>query len=99
MRIGTLTKDDADRRDFDVRFDRWLPEGDLIVDAEANIQGDNNGATPLTIETITIDTDSKIVKVWMAGGVAGETHRIEVTVTTQEGRIKTACFNLRITSC
>lgn len=93
MRIGAVHKTPEDRRDYDVNFDQWLPDGDALVDVEAFKKADDS----LTIDAVSIE--GTITKVWLSGGDGGTSNEIEVRVTTEQGRIKTACFRVRIINC
>ncbi len=86
----TLTKQPADQLDYDVNFDRWLPDGDYITSGNAVL--DKTGE--LVIDSISI-TD-QVIKVWMSGGVSGTTYKITITAATAGGRIKETEFRLRV---
>ncbi len=86
----TLTKQPADQLDYDVKFDRWLPDGDYITSGNAVL--DKTGE--LVIDSISI-TD-QVIKVWMSGGVSGTTYKITITAATAGGRIKETEFRLRV---
>lgn len=88
--LGTVRKRDRDLLDYDVTFERWMYEDDAITDASASASG-------VTVERIVIE--SPIVKVWISGGLAGNTVPVVVTATTAKGRIKEVSFHLRITEC
>ncbi len=90
--LGTVRKRPDDLLDYDVTFERWLSDGDTITDATA--ESDPIGAT---IDRVEIFGD--IVKVWISGGIAGNSHKINVTATTTQGRVKEVTFNLRIVEC
>lgn len=93
MRIGAIRKTPEDRRDYDVDFSDWTPEGDEVIDAEAFLEGNSS----VVIDSVAIE--GNVVKVWLSGGEDGEGDEIEVRVTTNLGRIKTACFRVRINDC
>lgn len=90
--LGVRVKSPDDRRDADISFEDWLPEGDSIIDATAEADSDE-----LVVESVQLFDD--IVKVWISGGVAGGSYTVTVTVTTTEGRIKTACLRVRVSCC
>ncbi len=87
-----MVKKPADTLDYDVDFARWLPSDDRITAANATI--DNSTAT--IDRTEHSDTSAKV---WISGGVVGETAGVTVTVATLEGRTKQFCFNLKIKEC
>jgi hypothetical protein len=78
-----------DRLDYDIDFSRWLTVGDAIA----------SHLTAISAGGVTIDasdhTDTA-VKVWLVGGVDGETVHVTVEVTTVQGRTKEICFRVRI---
>lgn len=90
--LGMMTKDPDERLDYDVDFSRWLTDTDEL--STAVIETENTVA--VADQT---DVSRTAVKVWMAGGVSGETGKITVRVTTIQGRIKEACFRLKIKDC
>ncbi|MPZ36685.1 MAG: hypothetical protein GEU95_01260 [Rhizobiales bacterium] len=78
-----------DRLDFDVDFARWMTEGDAIASADAEIS-----AGGVSIDGT--DFTDTAVKVWLIGGVDGETVHVTVEVTTVQGRVKEICFRVRV---
>ncbi|OCJ67680.1 hypothetical protein A6U97_02875 [Agrobacterium tumefaciens] len=87
-----MIKKPADFLDYDVDFARWLPSPDRISAAVATIAD----STAIVDRTEHSDTSAKV---WISGGVVGETASVTVTVSTQEGRTKQFCFNLKIKEC
>lgn len=98
MRIGVVRKGATDRLDYDVSFVDWLTTGDIIHEAEASIE-QNTDTGPLVIESVAVFNAQRKVKVWLSGGNSGETYMVAVSITTNEGRVKTVCFQVRVTSC
>lgn len=98
MRIGSVRKGEDDRLDYDISFVEWLTDGDTIAEVEATIE-DNGGETPLAVDSVAAFNDAKKVKVWLSGGTYGTPYTVEVTITTTLGRVKTACFQVRIVNC
>lgn len=90
--IGTVRKRPSDQLDYDIDFERWLSDGDAILDASAV-------ADPAGVTVDRVQVFGVIVKVWLSGGVAGASHRISVMVTTEQGRTKEVSFNLRVAEC
>lgn len=90
--LGTVRKRPDDQLDYDVTFERWLSDGDTITDATA--VADPSG---VTIDRVEVFGD--VVKTWISGGIAGASHKINVTATTTQGRVKEVTFNLRIVEC
>lgn len=90
--LGTVRKRPDDQLDYDVTFERWLSDGDTITDATAT-------ADPDGVNVDRVEVFGDVVKVWLSGGEAGASHKINVTATTAEGRVKEVTFNLRIVEC
>lgn len=84
-----VSKDPADRLDYDVDYSRWLPAGDVISSATAAV----TGSTALADQ---VDVSSDAVKVWISGGAVGDTAVVTVTAETAQGRTKEISFRLRI---
>lgn len=87
-----MVKKPADVLDFDVDFARWLPSPDRLSSASSTIEN----STAVVDRTEYTDTNAKV---WISGGALGETANVTVTVTTQDGRTKQFCFNLKIKEC
>ena len=92
MSLGMMDKSPDDVLDYDVNFDRWLPEGDRITAVTTSIEG----STAVIGSSEFSDTS---VKVWISGGVLGESATVTVEITTLNGRTKETCFRLRIRDC
>lgn len=90
--LGTFRKRPDDQLDYDVKFERWLSEGDTITDATAV-------ADPVGVTIDRVEVFGDVVKVWISGGEVGASHSINVTVTTDQGRVKEVTLNLRIVEC
>lgn len=91
MRLPPQKKADNDTLDYDIDFTDWLNYPDTVV-----------SATAISDEGITIENSQVfdgVVKVWVSGGKAGNSYNINVTATTNEGRVVEVCFNLRVTGC
>jgi hypothetical protein len=96
--LGTVLKQPADQRDYDVEFDKWLPEDDTITTAVAGeIEADADDESPVVVESVQIDGTT--VKVWASGGTTGKTYKVTLTVSTSGGRIKETEFNIRVRDC
>jgi len=94
--LTLVRKTPADVLDYDVDFTRWLPDGDVIVGASAVIEVEDPPVTFVIDQTVFSEA---VVRVWVSGGVDDEEGEISVVATTQGGRVKTACFRLRIVEC
>ncbi|CUX20345.1 conserved hypothetical protein [Agrobacterium deltaense Zutra 3/1] len=87
-----MVKKPADVLDYDVDFARWLTSPDRLSGATSII----TNSTAVVDRTEYTDTNAKV---WISGGMLGETATVTVTVTTQEGRTKQFVFNLKIKEC
>lgn len=92
MILGTMTKQPADRLDYDVEYDKWLPDGDALSLASATV--DQPGLTIDSVQVI-----GTVVKVWLSGGDDGITYKVTVSVTTNDGRVKDDEFKIRVRDC
>ena len=89
--LANLEKTAADHLDYDIDYGRWLPAGDIIVNAVATV--DN---TLATFVITNVEVADQVVRVWVDGGVDGEESDITILATTKGKREKEACFRLRI---
>lgn len=88
----TLTKAPADILDYDVRFYRWLTEGDTIASATATITGEGAAVDQ-------VENSEQTVKVWVSGGTPDETYGVTVLAQTHAGRTKQVCFRIAVKDC
>lgn len=86
------SKAPADVLDYDADFSIWLSDGDTITNATAAI-ADSAAAVDH------VEFSETAAKVWISGGVDGETAHVTVTATTVDARVKEYCFRLRIREC
>lgn len=95
-----VRKHAEDRLDYDVQFDKWLSEGDMVQSAEAVAKirsKDPDAVTDLVIDAV--EVFGTVVKVWLSGGTDGATYDVVVTGSTAQGRVKEECFVIRIKGC
>lgn len=90
--LGSVRKRPDDQLDYDVTFERWLADGDTVADATAV-------ADPEGVIIDRVEIFGVVVKVWISGGERGASHKINVTASTAQGRVKEVTFNLRIVEC
>lgn len=90
--LGTARKRPNDQLDYDVDFEPWLSDGDTIQDATA-------APEPVGVTVDGVEVFGTIVKVWLSGGASGSSHKITVTTSTTQGRVKEVAFNLRVAEC
>lgn len=88
MIIGRPVKQPIDVQDYDVDYSEWLPLGDTL-----------DSATVTAPAGITIDSyfvASPIVKVWVSGGTAGQSYKLQIVGTTNYGRVKETELVIRV---
>lgn len=89
--LGIFTKRPIDQLDYDIDFSRWLPDGDTLMEAAANVE---SCGSMVTIPYINIQPQT--VKVWVVDGVIGKTASVYVTATTAQSRRKQVEFQIRV---
>lgn len=82
--IATFEKQPADVLDYDIDYATWLPDNDAIASVETAVTPAGGMEVDLTL---VIENNTR-VKLWVSGGVTGTTYKVEVTVTTDDGRVK-----------
>lgn len=86
--LATYTKQPAERKDYDIEFEKWLAhdDEDTLNDVQAVVRV-KAGPTesPLLVERI--DITATRAKLWISGGQDGATYKIEITTITQRGRV------------
>ena len=93
--LAIMEKTPEDRIDYDVDFTNWLTDGDQLVDGIANVE--DPATVSFTVDRV--DFSTEVVKVWVVGGAIGDEGEIFAQATTQTGRVKRACFTMRIRDC
>ena len=88
--LGTFNKQPNERLDFDIDFSEWVPAGDRIVSAMST------GDVGVTLDPVVINPTGLVVKQWVSGGTTGVTYKVQITATTQDGRIKEAEFKVKV---
>lgn len=89
--MKVFKKSDEDVLDYDIDMSDWLEDGDE-VDA-ADVVYDRGSDIEYRGKMLFVDR----VKIWIAGGVAGETYPIKVLVHTEGGRIKEVNLIIAVT--
>lgn len=92
--LATYTKDPADLLDYNVDFGQWLEVEDLVDAAVVALE-----KTDTAIVIDLVEVSRQVVRVWLKAGLDGEDSHVEVMATTTDGRVKTACFRIRIKEC
>lgn len=96
MRLGTFTKADADRIDYDINYKKLgvLGATESIDSFFASVDGADQS---LVVDSV--QNTSTVGKVWLSGGTAGQTYTITTVMTTDQGRVKEDCFKVRVRAC
>ncbi len=97
--LAKFEKQPAEVLDYDVSFGRWFANRIdeisthtfvitrlLALDTE----------TPPSLHATSTSVEGRVVKVVLAGGVAGEKYRVGCRITTTAGLTKEAEFDLRV---
>lgn len=79
MKLGSVTKQPAERLSYTFNYSEYLTDGD-------NIQTAVGLAEPagLTVEAVTV-LDPR-VRFWLSGGEAGVRYKVTITSNTADGR-------------
>jgi hypothetical protein len=88
--LGTFTKQPHEVLDYDIVADEWLSDDDSILTAVTV------APIGITVDNTDIQAPGRVVKVWISGGESGQTYKLQVTMTTQAGRIKEAEFKIKV---
>lgn len=89
MSFGILIKAPADVLDYDFDFSRWMPTGDRISHASADLAESSASVTDVEFS----DTNARV---WLSGGLPGDAGTLTLLITTIEGRTKEVTAQLRI---
>lgn len=88
--LGTFTKQPAEVLDYDISFDEFLPVGDTISSISATSD------VGLTLVANAAIDGARGVKQWISGGTHGVTYRVQVQITSGDGRVKEAEFKIKV---
>lgn len=96
MRLGKYVKADADRLDYDIDYKKlgFLVGAEVINEISATAEGSDSA-----LQVDSVQWTDTVGKVWLSGGTPGYTYTVTVVMTTDQGRIKEDCFDIRIRSC
>ena len=97
MRLGTISKQPADFLDYDIDYSEWLLGNDAINEITVDVTRDDGaGLSSEDLEVRYVINNNPIVKLWLANGVDQERYKIEVTIRTNNGRIKQVELRTRV---
>jgi hypothetical protein len=81
--VGTFIQQPSDELDYDINYTDWLSDSDTVLSATATVTPAGlTVAAPLPVDT------NRRLKLWVSGGTAGVTYKVEVTMTTALNRVK-----------
>ena len=93
--LGNKIKQPVEELDYDISYKDFLTDSDELntsLTPNVVITPDKPGGLVKGIVTITEDR----VKVWLKSGISGDQYKIEVTVKTNEGRIRQDEFYINV---
>ena len=90
MSIDRFYKQPSELLDYDIVMSDFLPASDNILSVA------KTATAGITLGTTAINTTTKTVKQWISGGTTGNSYKVTVTITTNEGRIKEVDFYINV---
>lgn len=97
MVLGMIGKQPADFLDYDIDFSEWLVGTDAIASIETRVLRDDGRALGSgDLQAKYVINNSPRVKIWLIDGIDREGYKLEVTVTTDDGRIKQVELRVRV---
>lgn len=81
MLLGAKIKQPAERLDYDIHYDKWFGDSTDTVTGATVVVRPNT-----MLATAQVGSPTSI-KVWCEGGTDGQEYSVEVTTTTDAGRI------------
>ena len=97
MVLGMIRKQPADFLDYDIDFSKWLIGTDAISTIVAQVTRDDGAVlTEADLEAKYIINNNPRVKVWLINGVDRENYKVELTITTDDGRVKQVELRVRV---
>ena len=85
MRIAKFRKSPGDRKRYEVNYEDWLNEGEILtnVTMTGNIADD-----AFFVDGFVVDEDGKEVIFYVSGGLAGITYEVGITIQTSLQQVK-----------
>lgn len=97
MRLGTISKQPADFLDYDIDYSEWLLGNDAINEITVDVTRDDGqvlGEGDLDVRYVI--NNNPVVKLWLADGIDQERYKIEITIRTNNGRVKQVELRARV---
>lgn len=89
MILGTKTQQPDELLDYDISYKNWLVGTDRIATVNATVEPPYDVDTnPDGLRATYLSHDGEVVKLWVRGGISGTTYKVELTIETDDGRIK-----------
>jgi hypothetical protein len=86
-----VSKKPSDELDYGFQWRKWLFTGELIISSVWTV--------PAGITRISDSITGTVTSVWLSGGTDGETYNLVNRIVTNQGRDKTLCLAVKVTSC
>ena len=80
--LGTFTQQPNEVLDYDISADEWLSSDDFISSVVTTAD------SGVTVQGTVISNSGRAVKLWITGGTSGATYKVQVRMTTEDGRVK-----------
>jgi hypothetical protein len=94
--VKNFTKSAIEKRRFTVDYSCWLVEGESLTNYTVIVQPSTPEA-PLSASGAYTDTDNKILSLFIAGGLTGQTYRISLIADTTLDQRKRDDIAMRVT--
>lgn len=85
--LATHVKQPIEELDYDISYDDFLTQSDELAKTPAP-DITITPSSPDGLQKGAVNVTSRWLKIWLTGGVAGEVYKVEVTVHTNEGRVR-----------
>lgn len=78
-----LNKQPVEKLDWVIGTKKWMPKGDSLSSATAEVEVLNSGEEPiaLIIDAVDITLKNEVV-IWLSGGTDGTDYKVSVTINT-----------------
>lgn len=88
MILKRWEKQPREFKDYDVEYSPWLAhDSQDSLDAVEAVVSCLTNPDDTSLEVVRIEHTETVIKLWVAGGTAGDTYKVELIVTTTVGRI------------
>jgi len=92
--LGSYVQQPAETVDYDIDYSEFLPDTDELASATPPTVAITPGG-PSGLEVAAVNVASpQWLKILLRGGVSGQRYKVEVTATTNEGRVRQDEFHV-----